>query len=155
MSCKHESPTGSTHCPPLTELSHCNMDKVLGSKYHHVSAYSPAVAAWELPQQPRLYTTSKPTHWPCTQLPTGPGGSQSDTKCWGRVRNRALFPVEPVACTEVVLSKYQDSVTRGTCPPSGPVPATLCLGSPGNNLRFSSARRCPDLLSTGLCAQLQ
>lgn len=140
MFCKHQSPTGSTHCPPLTELSHCNMDKVLGSKYHHVSAHFLAVAAREVPQQPRRYTTKKPTQWLCIQLPTGRRGSQGDSRCWGGTRNRALFPVESVACTEVVLSKCQDSVTRGTHPVPGPAPTTLRLGSPGNHLWLFSAR---------------
>ena len=136
VSCKHESPTSSTHCPPLTELSHCNLDKVLGSEYHHTSAQPQAAAAWEVPQQPRLYATSKPTPWPCIQLPTGPGGSWRDSKHWGGVRNRALFPVEPTACTEVALSKCQDLVTGGTCPLPRPAPATLCLGSPGSHPRL-------------------
>lgn len=34
----------------LLSLSHCNVDKVFSSKCHHVSAYSPAVVAWEAPQ---------------------------------------------------------------------------------------------------------
>lgn len=153
MSCTHDFPTGSTRCPSLTELSHCNMDKELGRKYHHVSAYSPAAPAWVVLQQPRLCTTSEPTQVALHPVAHGARREPGWHQALGRCQEQSPLPhgtLHRGCVTQISGFSHQRNIST-----SWPSSCSPHLGSPGNKLRLFSVCRRPGLLSTGLCVPLQ